>query len=172
MVGKVLENGAGCTRFAPGTLVACLTIYGAQAERMNVPEKFFLPVPEGLDLRQAAALILDWMTAYGMLEHSAKVVRGDGFFVHGGQRSSACFGAPNTLLRIWRCSSAGLQRTVSECPSRRYLRWLTFRRPIARMREVMDRLDCAGCFFALVPHQDLLPLCLRSRRHEAHAFWR
>src|SRR5580658_1182497 len=42
MVGKVLDNGVGCTRFAPGTLVACLTIYGAQAERMIVPEKFVL----------------------------------------------------------------------------------------------------------------------------------
>jgi hypothetical protein len=28
MVGEVLDNGVGCTRFAPGTLVACLTIYG------------------------------------------------------------------------------------------------------------------------------------------------
>lgn len=83
MVGKVLENGAGCTKFAPGTIVACLTIYGAQAERMNVPEKFVLPVPEGLDLRQATALILDWTTAYGMLEHSAKVTRGQRVFVHG-----------------------------------------------------------------------------------------
>jgi synaptic vesicle membrane protein VAT-1 len=83
MVGKVLDNGVGCTKFAPGTIVACLTIYGAQAERMNVPEKFALPVPEGLDLRQATALILDWMTAYEMLEHSAKVTRGQRIFVHG-----------------------------------------------------------------------------------------
>jgi synaptic vesicle membrane protein VAT-1 len=83
MVGKVLENGAGCTKFAPGTIVGCLTKYGAQAERMNVPEKFVLPVPEGVDLRQATALILDWTTAYGMLEHSAKVTRGQRIFVHG-----------------------------------------------------------------------------------------
>jgi synaptic vesicle membrane protein VAT-1 len=83
MVGKVLENGVGCTKFAPGTLVACLTIYGAQAERINVPEKFVLRAPDGLDLRQATALILDWMTAYGMVEHSAKVTRGQRIFVHG-----------------------------------------------------------------------------------------
>jgi len=83
MVGTVLENGAGCTKFAPGTMVACLTKYGAQAERMNLLEKFVLPVPEGVDLRQATALILDWATAYGMLEHSAKVTRGQRIFVHG-----------------------------------------------------------------------------------------
>jgi NADPH:quinone reductase-like Zn-dependent oxidoreductase len=83
MIGKVLENGAGCTKFAPGTLVACLTIYGAQAERINVPEKFLVPVPQSVDLRQATALILDWMTAYEMLEHSAKVMRGQRIFIHG-----------------------------------------------------------------------------------------
>ncbi len=83
MIGTVIENGPGCTTFAPGTLVACLTIYGAQAERMNVPEKFLIPVPERLDLRQATALILDWMTAYEMLERSAKVKRGQRIFVHG-----------------------------------------------------------------------------------------
>jgi synaptic vesicle membrane protein VAT-1 len=83
MVGTVLKNGAGCTKFAPGTIVACLTKYGAQAERMNLPEKFLVPVPERLDLRQATALILDWMTAYEMLERSAKVTRGQRIFVHG-----------------------------------------------------------------------------------------
>jgi synaptic vesicle membrane protein VAT-1 len=83
MVGTVLKNGAGCTKFAPGTIVACLTKYGAQAERMNLPEKFLVPVPEGVDLRQATALILDWMTAYEMLERSAKVARGQRIFVHG-----------------------------------------------------------------------------------------
>jgi len=83
MIGTVLDNGTGCTKFAPGTLVACLTKYGAQAERINVPEKFLVPVPEGVDLRQATALILDWMTAYGMLEHSAKVTSGQRIFVHG-----------------------------------------------------------------------------------------
>jgi synaptic vesicle membrane protein VAT-1 len=83
MVGKVLGNGVGCTKFAPGTIVACLTKYGAQAERMNVPEKFLLAVSEGVDLRQATALILDWTTAYGMLEHSANVMPGQRIFVHG-----------------------------------------------------------------------------------------
>ena len=83
MIGRVIENGPGCTTFAPGALVACLTIYGAQAERMLVPEKFLVPVPEHLDLRQATALILDWMTAYEMLERSAGVKRGQRIFIHG-----------------------------------------------------------------------------------------
>lgn len=83
MIGRVMENGTGCNKFAPGTLVACLTKYDAQAERINIPEKFAVPVPDGVDLRQATALILDWMTAYEMLERSAKVKRGQRIFVHG-----------------------------------------------------------------------------------------
>jgi synaptic vesicle membrane protein VAT-1 len=83
MIGKVLENGGGCTKFAPGTLIACLTIYDAQAERINVPEKYVVPVPSGVDLRQATALILDWMTAYEMVERTAKVTQGKRIFVHG-----------------------------------------------------------------------------------------
>ncbi len=83
IIGKVLENGRKCSRFTPGTLVACLTIYGGQAERMNIPEKFAIRVPDGVDLRQATALILDWMTAYEMLERSASVTRDQRIFVHG-----------------------------------------------------------------------------------------
>jgi hypothetical protein len=50
---------------------------------MNLPEKFVLPVTEGVDLRQATALILAWATAYGMLAHSARVTRGQRISVHG-----------------------------------------------------------------------------------------
>lgn len=108
MIGRVLENGPGCLKFAPGTLVACLTIYGAQAERMNVPEKFVVPVPASLDLRQATALILDWMTAYEMLERSAKVKRGQKIFVHG------LSGAVGTaLLRLGQLRGAEVYGTAS-----------------------------------------------------------
>jgi NADPH:quinone reductase-like Zn-dependent oxidoreductase len=83
MIGTVLANGPACSKSPPGSLVACLTVYGAQAERINVPEKFLVPVPAGLDLSQAVALVLDWMTAYEMLERRAKVKPGQRIFVHG-----------------------------------------------------------------------------------------
>lgn len=108
MIGNVLENGSGCTRFQPGSLVACLTIYGAHAERIDVPEKFLVPVPREVDLRQATALILDWMTAYGMLEHSAAVKHGQRIFVHG------LSGAVGTaLLHLARLRGADVFGTAS-----------------------------------------------------------
>ncbi len=83
LVGRVHANGPACTRFQPGDLVACLSIYEAQAERVNLPEKYLVPVPSGIDLAQATALVLDWNTAYGMVVHAAQVKPGQRVFVHG-----------------------------------------------------------------------------------------
>ena len=82
-VGRVTANGSGSSKFRIGTRVACLSIYGAEAELINVPEKYLVSVPEGIDSQQATALILDWSTAYGMVMRAATVEAGDKIFVHG-----------------------------------------------------------------------------------------
>ncbi len=78
VVGKVRLNGKGCNRFRVGERVACLSKYDGQAELINLPERFLVPVPEGADPKLAVALVLDWVTAYQMLHHSAQRT-----FVHG-----------------------------------------------------------------------------------------
>ncbi len=83
LVGRVHANGAGCARFQCGDQVACLTVYGAEAELVNLPEKYLVPVPPGLDPAQVTGLILDWNTAYGMVMHAARVRAGQKVFVHG-----------------------------------------------------------------------------------------
>ena len=82
-VGRVTANGSGSTKFRIGTRVACLSIYGAEAELINVPDKYLVSVPEGVDSQQATAVILDWSTAYGMVMRAAHVEAGDRVFVHG-----------------------------------------------------------------------------------------
>lgn len=83
VLGTVLQNGSGATLFPPGTLVACLSKYEGQATRINLPERYLVEVPAGLDPRQAVALVLDWVTAYQMLHHTAHVQPGQTLFVHG-----------------------------------------------------------------------------------------
>ena len=61
----------------------CLSKYDGQAERVNLPEKYLVPVPEGVDGKAAVSLVLDWVTAYEMLHRSAKVRAGQTVFVHG-----------------------------------------------------------------------------------------
>lgn len=84
MVGRVLSSGPSARRgFTPGDVVAALTVYGADAERINVEERHLVRVPAGVDPRVAAALPLDWCTALGLVEHRAKVQQGHKVFVHG-----------------------------------------------------------------------------------------
>ncbi len=83
VVGKVRLNGKGCSKFHVGDRAACLSKYEGQAELVNLPERFLIPVPEGADPKLAVALVLDWVTAYQMLHHAAKVKPGQRTFVHG-----------------------------------------------------------------------------------------
>ena len=82
-VGRVRSNGAGCSKFKTGQLVTTITVYGSEAEFINIPEKYLIAVPDGVDLQQAVGLPVDWSTAYGMVMHTAKVSKGQRVFVHG-----------------------------------------------------------------------------------------
>ncbi len=82
VIGKVRRNGEGCSKFAIGDCVACLSKYEGQSELINLPEKFLVRVPDGVDKKAAVALILDWVTAYEILHRSADVTAGQKVFVH------------------------------------------------------------------------------------------
>ena len=83
LVGRVHINGPGCSKFKTGDLVVCLSIYDAEAELVNLPEKFVIAAPENMDLQQIVPMVLDWNTAYGMVNRGAKVVKGQRVFIHG-----------------------------------------------------------------------------------------
>ena len=98
VIGAVRINGKGCSKFKVGDRVACLSKYEGQAELINLPERFLVRVPEGVDSKFAVVLVLDWVTAYRMLHHSAHVRSGWKIFVHG--LSGAVGGALLTLGQI------------------------------------------------------------------------
>ncbi len=108
VIGKVLRNGAGCSKFNIGDCVACLSKYEGQSERINLPEKFLVRVPDAVDKKAAVALILDWLTAYQMLHRSAHVSAGQKIFVHA--LSGAVGGA---LLRLGQLQGAQIFGTAS-----------------------------------------------------------
>jgi NADPH:quinone reductase-like Zn-dependent oxidoreductase len=83
LVGVVEELGAGCKRLRPGDRVGALTVWGADAERVCVPEKYAVEVPEDLDPAEVVSLIFPYMTAYQMLHRTARVKRGETVLVHG-----------------------------------------------------------------------------------------
>ena len=83
VLGTVRLNGKGCSKFKIGERVACLSKYDGQAELINLPQRFLVRVPQGVDPKAAVALVLDWMTAYEMLYRAAHVQSGHRIFVHG-----------------------------------------------------------------------------------------
>jgi NADPH:quinone reductase len=83
LVGIVEELGAGCTRLHAGDRVGALTVWGADAERVCVPEKYAVEVPEDLDPAEVVSLIFPYMTAYQMLHRTAKATSGETVLVHG-----------------------------------------------------------------------------------------
>ncbi len=83
VLGTVAANGKGATRIQPGECVVCLSKYDGQAERINLPERFLVPVPDGIDRQAAVALPLDWVTAYQMVHRSARLKPGQAVFIHG-----------------------------------------------------------------------------------------
>jgi NADPH2:quinone reductase len=83
LVGVVEEVGSGCSRLREGDRVGALTVWGADAERVCVPEKYAVEVPEDLDPAEVVSLIFPYMTAYQMLHRTARVQRGETVLVHG-----------------------------------------------------------------------------------------
>ena len=83
LVGVVEELGPGCSRLREGDRVAVLTVWGADAERVCVPERYAVEVPEDLDPAEVVSLVLPYMTAYQLLHRVARVKSGETVLVHG-----------------------------------------------------------------------------------------
>lgn len=83
LVGVVDELGPGCTRLQVGDRIGALTVWGADADRVCVPEAGAVPVPDDLDPAEVLSLVFTYMTAYQVLHRTAQVKRGESVLVHG-----------------------------------------------------------------------------------------
>ena len=83
LVGVVEELGPGCTRLREGDRIGALTVWGADAESVCVPEAGAVEVPEDLDPAEVLSLVFTYMTAYQVLHRTAKVQSGETVLVHG-----------------------------------------------------------------------------------------
>jgi NADPH:quinone reductase len=83
VAGVVEAIGAGVTGFEVGQRVAALTVFGGFAEVLVREAEHFLPIPDGVSDRDAAAVILNYVTAWQMIHRVAKVQRGQTALVTG-----------------------------------------------------------------------------------------
>ena len=80
--GTVLAVGDGVTDFAVGDRVAWSTGQGSYAEQAVLPARSAVPVPRGIDLKIAAAVMLQGMTAHYLTHSTFPVQEGNVAVVH------------------------------------------------------------------------------------------
>src|ERR1700728_1415713 len=80
--GTVVAAGEGVSEFSAGDHVAWAEGHGSYAERVAVHAKDVVPVPEGIDLKAAAAVVLQGLTAHYLCHSTFKVGEGTVAAVH------------------------------------------------------------------------------------------
>ncbi|WP_369223772.1 NAD(P)H-quinone oxidoreductase [Streptomyces sp. R39] len=82
--GRIAATGPAVTGWSVGDEVCALLAGGGYAEKVAVPAGQLLPVPEGLDLKQAAALPEVACTVWSNVFMIAHLRPGETLLVHGG----------------------------------------------------------------------------------------
>ncbi|NEA28852.1 quinone oxidoreductase family protein [Actinomadura bangladeshensis] len=80
--GTVAAVGAGVGEFSVGDRVAWANVQGAYAEKAVVPADVVVPVPDGVTLEDAAASLLQGMTAHYLTRSTYPIQEGDTVLVH------------------------------------------------------------------------------------------
>jgi NADPH2:quinone reductase len=93
--GMVEAVGEGVTAVKPGDRVAYAGALGAYAEARCAPAERLVKIPEGISFEQAAAMMLQGMTAQFLVRRTHPVKRGDTILVH------AAAGGVGLILVQW-----------------------------------------------------------------------
>ncbi|KAF3907720.1 Zeta-crystallin [Arthrobotrys entomopaga] len=105
--GIVEAVGEGISKFKPGERVV---FYGSgcYSEYVALPEKVISHIPKGLELEQAAAILLQGLTALTMLRESYEVKKGDTILIH-----AAAGGTGLVLVQLAKALGATVIATAS-----------------------------------------------------------
>ncbi len=97
--GQVAAIGPGVTDWAVGDQVCALLPGGGYADYVVTPAAHALPVPAGMDLRQAACLPETFFTVWSNVFVRGKLQAGERFLVHGG--TSGIGTTAIQLAKVW-----------------------------------------------------------------------
>jgi NADPH:quinone reductase-like Zn-dependent oxidoreductase len=109
VVGVVEKNGPGSTGFAPGQMVAALTVTGGYAQYLNISESELTRVPDGVDPAAAVCLVLNYVTAWQLLHRAANPKAGARVLVH-----AAAGGVGTAVLELGRLAGFQVYGTASK----------------------------------------------------------
>ena len=82
--GTVEELGPGVTGFAPGDAVASTSVMGSYAEYALIPAPQLVKLPPGVSMENAAAVMLQGMTAHYLTRSTWPLKSGESILVHAG----------------------------------------------------------------------------------------
>jgi NADPH2:quinone reductase len=106
--GTISSVGPSVRGFAPGDRVAWTAVLGSYAEELIAPAAQLVKVPPGIDLRTAAALMLQGMTAHYLTTSTHPLKAGETCLVH-----AAAGGAGLLLCQMAKQKGARVIGTVS-----------------------------------------------------------
>ncbi len=106
--GCVEAIGSGVTGFAVGDRVAYAMARGAYAEQVNVPAEQLVKIPSGIDVRMAAAVLLQGMTAHYLVNSTYELKAGMTTLVH-----AAAGGVGGLLVQLAKQRGARVLATAS-----------------------------------------------------------
>ena len=106
--GTVDQLGPGVTGFQPGDRVATSYGVGGYAEYALAPADKLVPVPQSVSLEQAAALLLQGLTAHYLATSTYPLKPGDSALIH-----AAAGGVGQLLVQIAKRRGARVIATVS-----------------------------------------------------------
>lgn len=106
--GVVESLGPGVKGFKEGDRVAYCLVPGGYAEQIVLPAERAVPVPAGCDLRRAAAVMLQGMTAHYLVTSTCPLEQGDRCLIHAGAG-----GVGHLLIQMAKMRGAYVFTTVS-----------------------------------------------------------
>ena len=106
--GRVSAVGEDVTGVKVGDLVAYCGEVGAYAERASVPANVLIKMPEGLDAKTGAAVLLQGMTAHYLVHSTYPLKPGDSCLVHAGAGGTGLL-----LIQMAKRAGARVLTTVS-----------------------------------------------------------
>ncbi|MBT8155362.1 NAD(P)H-quinone oxidoreductase [Epibacterium ulvae] len=124
--GEVVAVGSGVSGVAVGDQVCALLPGGGYAEYVATPAAHCLPVPDGLDLKQAACLPETFFTVWSNVFQRGGLRAGERFLVHGGSSGigttaiqlahafgARVFATAGTDAKCQACLDLGAERAVN-----------------------------------------------------------
>ena len=129
-VGRIAAVGSGVTELRPGELVLPMT-FGTWCRQMIVPARNVIPLPDGLDVFQAAMLTVNPATAWRLLHDFVKLEPGDWI--------------------VQNAANSGVGRGVIQLA--RALGWKTL--SVVRRPELVEELRAAGGTVVVTEECDL-----------------